>query len=283
MSVKTGGRFTIRDLDLVVDEVDIGGACGVVLVVRPKSEDDVLDLYVEMGREDADPYWAALWPSSIALAKGVAGVGDVNEHRVGDGVNERNAMDGGSVAGSRGNLMSGMSVCDVGAGLGLAGLAAAMCGAKTVAFYDREPLALQCCLLSAEANGLAVVAGEPVGRDGDEDEPGESSSMGTVCVAEVFDWNNVSDTQRTFDLVLACDVLYETHAVSPVCALIPKLTSERGRWMVADPPNRAPKNRAAFLAQAETDHGMALVRERRTTVTRCGSSDDVLVLDLRLR
>ena len=28
MSVKTGGRFTIRDLDLVVDEVDIGGACG---------------------------------------------------------------------------------------------------------------------------------------------------------------------------------------------------------------------------------------------------------------
>jgi hypothetical protein len=53
--------------------------------------------------------------------------------------------------------------------------------------------------------------------------------------------------------------------------------------MVADPPNRAPKNRAAFLAQAETDHGMTLVRERRTTVTRCGSSDDVLVLDLRLR
>ena len=240
----------------------------------------MLDLYVEMGREDADPYWAALWPSSIALAKGVAGVGD---GVIGDGVNERNAMDEGSVAGSRGNLMSGMSVCDVGAGLGLAGLAAAMCGAKTVAFYDREPLALQCCLLSAEANGLAVVAGEPVGRDGDEDEPGESSSMGTVCVAEVFDWNNVSDTQRTFDLVLACDVLYETHAVSPVCSLIPKLTSERGRWMVADPPNRAPKNRAAFLAQAETDHGMALVRERRTTVTRCGSSDDVLVLDLRLR
>lgn len=278
MSVKTGGRFTIRDLDLVVDEVDIGGAF--IKVVRPKSEDDVLDLYVEMGREDADPYWAALWPSSIALAKGVAGVGD---GVIGDGVNERNAMDEGSVAGSRGNLMSGMSVCDVGAGLGLAGLAAAMCGAKTVAFYDREPLALQCCLLSAEANGLAVVASESVGRDGDQDEPGESSSMGTVCVAEVFDWNNVSDTQRTFDLVLACDVLYETHAVSPVCSLIPKLTSERGRWMVADPPNRAPKNRAAFLAQAETDHGMTLVRERRTTVTRCGSSDDVLVLDLRLR
>ena len=160
MSVKTGGRFTIRDLDLVVDEVDIGGACGTVKVVRPKSEDDVLDLYVEMGREDADPYWAALWPSSIALAKGVAGVGD---GVIGDGVNERNAMDEGSVAGSRGNLMSGMSVCDVGAGLGLAGLAAAMCGAKTVAFYDREPLALQCCLLSAEANGLAVVAGDARG------------------------------------------------------------------------------------------------------------------------
>ena len=108
---------------------------------------------------------------------------------------------------------------------------------------------------------------------------------GTVCVAEVFDWNAVSADQRTFDLVLACDVLYEAHAVAPVAALIPKLTNEapRGRWMLADPPDRAPKNRAAFLERVKLDHGMELVRERRETVTRAGSTDDVLVLDLRLR
>ena len=93
MSVTTGGRFTVRDLDLVVDEVDIGGACGTVKLVRPKSEDDVLDMYVEIGREDADPYWAALWPSSVALARGVAGV--VLDGREGMDGTEQAAMDGG--------------------------------------------------------------------------------------------------------------------------------------------------------------------------------------------
>lgn len=265
MSITTGGRFTVRDLDLVVDEVDIGGACGTIKLVRPKSEDDVLDMYVEIGREDADPYWAALWPSSVALARGVAGV--VVDAGKGD------AMDG-----ERSTRMAGLSVCDMGAGLGLAGLAAAKRGAKSVAFYDREPLALQCCLLSAEANGLTVAV-EPVSRGRDDE------SIGTVCSAEVFDWNAVRADQRTFDLVLACDVLYEAHAVAPVSALIPKLTNgaPRGRWMLADPPDRAPKNRAAFLERVKSDHGMELVRETRETVTRAGSTDDVLVLDLRLR
>ena len=93
MSITTGGRFTVRDLDLVVDEVDIGGACGTIKLVRPKSEDDVLDMYVEIGREDADPYWAALWPSSVALARGVAGV--VLDGREGMDGTEQAAMDGG--------------------------------------------------------------------------------------------------------------------------------------------------------------------------------------------
>ena len=280
MSITTGGRFTVRDLDLVVDEVDIGGACGTVNLVRPKSEDDVLDMYVEIGREDADPYWAALWPSSVALARGVAGVVmDV------EGEGTERAMDGDCSWAS----LAGLNVCDVGAGLGLAGLAAAKRGASSVSFYDREPLALQCCLLSAEANGLTVAvgrAGEGPARDvsnADDDDDGEA--RGTACGAEVFDWNAVRADQRTFDLVLACDVLYEAHAVAPVAALIPKLTNEapRGRWMLADPPDRAPKNRAAFLERVKSDHGMELVRETRETVTRAGSTDDVLVLDLRLR
>ena len=30
----------------------------------------MLDMYVALGLLDHDPYWAALWPSSIALARG---------------------------------------------------------------------------------------------------------------------------------------------------------------------------------------------------------------------
>ena len=211
------------------------------------------------------------WPSSVALARGVAGVVmDV------EGEGTERATDGDRSWAS----LAGLNVCDVGAGLGLAGLAAAKRGASSVSFYDREPLALQCCLLSAEANGLTVAVGH-AGTVSDR-----TDADRTVCVAEVFDWNAVSADQRTFDLVLACDVLYEAHAVAPVAALIPMLTNEAprpGRWMLADPPDRAPKNRAAFLEKVKLDHGMELVRERRETVTRAGSTDDVLVLDLRLR
>jgi predicted nicotinamide N-methyase len=140
MRQKTG-RYSIDDFALVVDEVRLGDGMPTAKIVRPESEDAVLDMYVELGLLDHDPYWAALWPSSVALARGVA---------------ER-------AQGEEGGDLRGKSVCDMGAGLGLAGIAAALCGAESVAFYDREPLALQCCLLSAEANGLRVAFGNETG------------------------------------------------------------------------------------------------------------------------
>ena len=119
MRQKTG-RYSIDDFALVVDEVRLGDGMPTAKIVRPSSEDAVLDMYVELGLLDHDPYWAALWPSSVALARGVA---------------ER-------AQGEEGGDLRGKSVCDMGAGLGLAGIAAALCGAESVAFYDREPLAL---------------------------------------------------------------------------------------------------------------------------------------------
>lgn len=54
------------------------------------------------------------------------------------------------------------------------------------------------------------------------------------CSAEVFDWNAVPPDQTKFDLVLACDVLYEAAAVGPVAALVPALTKPGGgRWLLA--------------------------------------------------
>jgi hypothetical protein len=117
-----------------------------------------------------------------------------------------------------------------------------MCGARSVVFYDREPLALQCCLLSAEANGLTVTGcggseggyvvskpamGAAVGAGAVAEEgagvaagaaagavaaggvAGGVAGLPALCSAEVFDWNSVPADQAKFDLVLACDVLYE--------------------------------------------------------------------------
>lgn len=59
-------------------------------------------------------------------------------------------------------LVAGKRVADLGAGLGVAGLAAALCGASEVVFLDREPLSLQCALLNAKLNGLIVGTSETV-------------------------------------------------------------------------------------------------------------------------
>jgi ETFB lysine methyltransferase len=270
------GRYSIDDFALVVDEVRLGDGMPTAKIVRPSSEDAVLDMYVELGLLDHDPYWAALWPSSVALARGVA---------------ER-------AQGEEGGDLRGKSVCDMGAGLGLAGIAAALCGAESVAFYDREPLALQCCLLSAEANGLRVAFGNETGlrviadeeavEDEDavyvNDKGGQKKKTNTCVVsASVFDWNAVPLDQDRFDLVLACDVLYETHAVKPVASLVPKLTKEKtGVWLVADPPLRAPKNRARFVELVEA-FDFSLSRTRETTTTHGGSTDTVLLLEFEAK
>lgn len=71
----------------------------------PKDEDAVLDLYIDAGCGAADPYWAALWPSAVALASALL---------------------------AQPQLVAGRRVCDVGAGLGLGGLGAALAGAAEV-------------------------------------------------------------------------------------------------------------------------------------------------------
>lgn len=234
MSARTG-TWTIADFELVTDEIPLGAGAGVAKVVRPASEDDVLDMYVELGLLDHDPYWAALWPSSIALARGVATAAAADK-----AAREGSSSGEGAEATLRGNSVVGRDVCDLGAGLGLAGIAAALCGARSVVFYDREPLALQCCLLSAKANGLTVTMTAPGvggGEGGGLPEFTVSASTPTACFAEVFDWNAVPPDQTKFDLVLACDVLYEAAAVEPVAALVPALTkAQGGRWLLADPP-----------------------------------------------
>jgi predicted nicotinamide N-methyase len=160
-------------------------------------------------------------------------------------------------------------------------------GAKEVVLLDREPLALQCALLSARATGLAAVVALPSGLD-----PASGSSLGGPEAAEaaaaadavaaerrashaqagsssggggggggdaarsggcavraaVFDWGRAPQLPR-FDVVLACDVLYEPEAVAPISEVVPRLLkSSGGLLLLADPPNRTAANRERFLA-----------------------------------
>lgn len=93
-------------------------------------------------------------------------------------------------------------------------------GAASVRLYDQEPLALQCALLSAQLNGVPVVQQDPgppsieLMPDSWWDCLGEgpprpaAEGCTPVCAAQ-YDWNSGLGLAPA-DLVLACDVLYDS-------------------------------------------------------------------------
>jgi predicted nicotinamide N-methyase len=135
------------------------------------------------------PYWAELWPSGVALARVVA------DH---------------DLAGAR--------VLELGAGLGLPSLAAALRGAVVLA-TDWAEDAVALLRENAAANGIALRA-ERVRWD----DPG-------FLLAEA-----------PWDVVLGADLLYEDRNATLLLELLPRLG---GDILLADPGRPAA---AAFLA-----------------------------------
>lgn len=198
--------------------------------VLPADEEAVLELYVSLGRLDADPYWASLWPSTHALAYHLLN-------------SERGAA-----------LVHGRRVLELGCGAAaLAGVAAALAGARHVTLADREPRALLCALHGAAANGLAVAPLSPrLARlagvtEGAVVPPGAAAEGAAVVSAAAVDWHDLDSAPGGIDVVLACDVLYEEESVAPVAALAPRMLAPGGTFVLADPPTRTPHNRKRFL------------------------------------
>jgi len=66
-----------------------------------------------------------------------------------------------------------------------------------------------------------------------------------LCRAELFDWT-AEYTGRKFDVLLACDVLYEDFSVGSVSEVVPQmLFTAAGRLILADPAHRTEANRCA--------------------------------------
>jgi predicted nicotinamide N-methyase len=125
---------------VVIERVD-AGAVGVMLA-RPEDSDAVFDAAVAEGGDA--PYWACLWPSSVALARRVATLS-----------------------------LAGVRVLEVGCGLGLVSLVAAARGGVVLA-TDAAAEPLRFVQESARVSGLGGVTsrvvdfrdGEPLGRFG---------------------------------------------------------------------------------------------------------------------
>lgn len=162
---------------LTIHEVPVAGR---TLQIAAPADPDAMVLAGQQSGEPSPGYWANLWPSSLLLA---------------------------SVVAESPLLGPGVRILEIGCGLGLVGLAAALRGAD-VLMTDFNPLAVEAARANAQRNALAVRA-------------------------ERFDWNSPPPQDWAFDLLLASDVLYEPASAAPVARLIARLGCPA---LIADPP-----------------------------------------------
>jgi len=187
-------------------------------ILRPRSSEALLDEEA-FEHEEFLPYWAELWPSGVALARTLSG-----------------------------RALRGARTLELGCGLALPSIAAALSGGRVLA-TDWSPDALELAGLNAARNGVSLELMRCSWA-----EPGP--------IVERGPW----------DLVLAADVLYERRNVEQLLVLLPRLVDE-GEVLLADPGRPHAKS---FLEQAA--RGWGVEKSDRETVRiyrlRLGSDDE---------
>jgi predicted nicotinamide N-methyase len=163
-------------------------------LLRPRVADALLDEEA-FEHEEFLPYWAELWPSAVDLARAVA------------------ARD-----------LHGRSVVELGCGLGLPAIVAALAGARVLA-VDWSEDALEFVRANARRNGAEL----------------ELLRCSWSEAAPLLE-------RAPFDLALASDVLYERRDVEPLLDLLPRLAPEA---LLADPGRPAAAAFFAALGAAE--------------------------------
>jgi predicted nicotinamide N-methyase len=162
--------------DLVEEVVAVDGRD--LRLLRPRDSEALLDEEA-FEREEFLPYWAELWPSSLALARAIAK-----------------------------RALRGARTLELGCGLGLPSIAAALAGGRVLA-TDWSVEAVEITAANAERNGVRLDT--------------------LVC-----SWTEpeLLLARAPWDLVLASDVLYERRNADLLLDLLPRLTDEV--WL-ADP------------------------------------------------
>ena len=197
----------------LVEETVVLGSGHAVRVVRPRDSEELLEEEA-FEQEELLPYWAELWPSSVALARAV---------------------------GAR--SLRGASTLELGCGLGVVSIAAALAGGRVLA-TDWSAAAVDFTTGNAERNGVQL---ETAVVDWAEPE----------AIVERGPWQ----------LVLGSDVLYERRNVDQMIGLLPRLVRPGGEVWIADPGRETSMD---FLARAArdwrrrtTDHGRIEIHRLR--------------------
>jgi predicted nicotinamide N-methyase len=192
---------------------------GEVALARPRNSEALLSEEA-FEQEEFLPYWAELWASGVALAHDMA----------------RRAL-------------RGARVLELGCGLGLPSIAAALAGGRVLA-TDWSMDAVRATAANAALNETPL-------------ETLRVAWAAPEAIVERAPWH----------YVIAADVLYEPRNVEQLLALLPQLVGRSGRVLIADPGRRPAED---FLERA---------RAGRWHVRSTGSprSERVRIHRLRLR
>jgi predicted nicotinamide N-methyase len=171
-------------------------------LLRPPSAEELID-EAAFAREEFLPYWAELWPSGVALAEHVA------------------TLD-----------LRGRRVLELGAGLGLPSLAAALRGGDVLA-TDWAEDAIALLAANAARNRIALRV-------------------------EVVRWDEPERYGAGWDLVLAADVLYEQRNAEQLLELLPRL--DAAEILVAEPGRPFAKDLLRRFAAEEVAHRLYRLR-----------------------
>jgi predicted nicotinamide N-methyase len=164
----------------------------------PDDPDRLLDLpevQAANRRDDYMPYWSTLWPAAVSMA---------------------NAL-------PRADWPTGTEMVELGCGLGLVGIAAALRGWR-VQLTDVDPLALAAARHNLELNGVAHAVTAPL------------------------DWR--APWSSRFPVILACDVLYERRLHRPVLGLLDGMLGDGGECWIGDPGRSVSLEFLPLAAQA---------------------------------
>jgi len=150
-------------------------------LVLPASPDAFLDdaeVHQAFDRDEYMPYWAYLWPASLKMVETIL----------------------------RTDWIAGTEVLELGAGIGLVGLAGLARGLN-VTFSDYEPKAVDLALYNARRAGYSQGAGL------------------------VLDWRN--PPARQFPILWGCELLYEDRNHEPLLELTRQMLAPGGiAWFV---------------------------------------------------
>ena len=136
---------------------------------------------ITFAEDERIPYWAELWPSAVALSHYLVSHLD----------------------------LEGRRVLELGCGLGLVSVVAALQGARVLC-TDYEQAALAFARHNARGNGCRGVR------------------------FRLVDWNRPA-LRRRYDCVLASDVIYEARSFAPLVGLLQRYLARGGMAVIAEP------------------------------------------------